>query len=90
MTNIGPQGRTYLPWVFTAFIFILFANFLGSMPLRSSPACIRSPSPASSRVTGVMAIISFAIVLGVGFWKHGFHFFSLFVPQGTPLVLKFR
>src|SRR6185436_18357442 len=39
-------------------------------------------------VTGVMSIISFAIVLGVGFWKHGLHFFSLFVPQGTPFVLK--
>ena len=35
--------------------------------------------------TGVMSLISFAIVLGVGFWKHGLHFFSLFVPQGTPL-----
>ena len=39
-------------------------------------------------VTGVMSIVSFAIVLGVGFWKHGLHFFSLFVPHGTPLVLK--
>src|SRR6185369_16215077 len=37
--------------------------------------------------TGVMAIISFAIVLGVGFWKHGLKFFSLFVPHGTPLPM---
>jgi F-type H+-transporting ATPase subunit a len=36
-----------------------------------------------------MSIISFAIVLGVGFWKHGLRFFSLFVPHGTPLPLKF-
>jgi len=35
-------------------------------------------------VTGVLAIVSFTIVLVVGFWKHGFHFFSLFVPHGTP------
>ena len=28
-----------------------------------------------------------AIVLVVGFWKHGFHFFSLFVPHGTPLPM---
>ena len=33
-----------------------------------------------------MSIISFAIVLVVGFWKHGLHFFSLFVPHGTPVV----
>ena len=36
-----------------------------------------------------MSIISFAIVLGVGFYKHGLHFFSLFVPKDTPLALKF-
>ena len=39
-------------------------------------------------VTGVMAIISFSIVLITGFWRHGFHFFSLFVPHGTPFILK--
>jgi F-type H+-transporting ATPase subunit a len=40
-------------------------------------------------ITGTMSIISFAIVLGVGFYKHGLHFFSLFVPKDTPLALKF-
>ena len=39
-------------------------------------------------VTGVMSLLSFAIVLGVGFWKHGLHFFSLFVPKGAPLPVK--
>jgi F0F1-type ATP synthase membrane subunit a len=38
-------------------------------------------------VTGVLAILSFSIVLIVGFWKHGLHFFSLFVPHGTPLPM---
>ena len=36
-------------------------------------------------ITGVLAILSFSIVLIVGFWRHGLHFFSLFVPHGTPL-----
>src|SRR3546814_9939430 len=35
-------------------------------------------------ITGVLAILSFSIVLIVGFWRHGLHFFSLFVPHGTP------
>ena len=35
-------------------------------------------------VTGFLAILSFSIVLIVGFWRHGLHFFSLFVPHGTP------
>ena len=86
-SNIGADGRKYLPWVFTAFVFILFANWLGAMPfaiLGSHPFTVTS----QFSVTGVMAIISFAIVLIVGFWKHGLHFFSLFVPKDTPFVLK--
>ena len=85
--SIGPEGKKYLPWVFTAFIFILFANFLGAMPFAVVGA---HPFTVTSQftVTGVMSIISFAIVLGVGFWKHGLHFFSLFVPKDTPFVLK--
>ena len=86
-SNIGADGRKYLPWVFTAFVFILFANWIGAMPfaiLGAHPFTVTS----QFSVTGVMAIISFAIVLVVGFWKHGLHFFSLFVPKDTPFVLK--
>jgi F-type H+-transporting ATPase subunit a len=85
-TNVGPEGRKYVPWVFTVFMFILFANLLGMMPLALFGA---HPFTVTSQftVTGVMAIISFGIVLVVGFWKHGFHFFSLFIPHGTPKVL---
>jgi F-type H+-transporting ATPase subunit a len=35
----------------------------------------------------VLAVVSFSNVLIVGFWRHGFHFFSLFVPHGTPPVM---
>jgi F-type H+-transporting ATPase subunit a len=35
--------------------------------------------------TGVLAVMSFGIVLIVGFARHGLHFFSLFVPHGTPV-----
>jgi F-type H+-transporting ATPase subunit a len=85
--SIGPKGRAYLPWVFTSFIFILFANFLGAMPFAVVGA---HPFTVTSQftVTGVMSIISFAIVLSVGFWTHGLHLFSLFVPKDTPFILK--
>jgi F-type H+-transporting ATPase subunit a len=86
-TSVGPEGRKYLPWVFTIFMFILFANLLGMMPLALVGA---QPFTVTSQftVTGVMAIISFSIVLVTGFWRHGLHFFSLFVPHGTPFILK--
>jgi len=85
--NIGPEGRTYLPWVFTAFIFILFANWIGAMPFAIAGA---HPFTVTSQfsVTGVMSVISFAIVLAVGFWKHKLRFLSLFVPKDTPFLLK--
>ena len=41
-------------------------------------------STSQFSVTGVLAVLSFSIVLIVGFWRHGLHFFSLFVPHGTP------
>jgi F-type H+-transporting ATPase subunit a len=82
-TNIGPEGRKYVPYVFSLFMFILFCNIVGLMPL-----AIVGPHPftvtSHFAITGVLAIVSFAIVLIVGFWRHGLHFFSLFVPHGTP------
>jgi len=81
--NIGKEGKKYLPYVFSLFMFILFANILGMLPLAIVGV---HPFTFTSHftVTGVLAILSFSIVLIVGFWKHGLHFFSLFVPHGTP------
>ncbi len=86
--SIGPEGRKYLPWIFTAFMFILFSNMIGAMPFAIIPGGHPFTVTSQFTVTGVLSIISFAIVLAVGFWKHGLHFFSLFVPSGTPFILK--
>ncbi|WP_159759851.1 F0F1 ATP synthase subunit A [Sphingomonas sp. 8AM] len=86
VSNVGPEGKRFVPYVFSLFMFILFANVLGLMPVGVfglHPFTITS----HLTVTGVLAIISFGIVLIVGFGKHGFHFFSLFVPHGTPLPM---
>lgn len=87
-TNVGPEGRKYVPWVFTVFMFILFANLIGMMPFAIVPGAHPFTVTSQFTVTGIMAIISFGIVLATGFWRHGLHFFSLFVPHGTPFVLK--
>ncbi len=86
IANVGEGGRKYIPYVFSLFMFILLANLLGLLPLGLvglHPFTFTSHFTA----TGVLAIMSFSIVLIVGFWKHGFHFFSLFVPHGTPLPM---
>ncbi|WP_420810776.1 F0F1 ATP synthase subunit A [Croceicoccus ponticola] len=84
--NVGKQGRKYVPYIFSLFMFILFANILGLMPLGVVGV---HPFTFTSHftITGILAIMSFAIVLIVGFAKHKLHFFSLFVPHGTPLVM---
>ena len=84
--NVGPEGKRFVPYVFSLFMFILFANILGLLPLGVvgvHPFTFTSHFTA----TGVLAIMSFSIVLIVGFWRHGLHFFSLFVPHGTPIWL---
>ena len=84
--NVGEEGRKYVPYIFSLFMFILFANLLGLVPIGIFGL---HPFTFTSHftVTGVLAILSFSIVVLVGFWKHGLHFFSLFVPHGTPLWL---
>lgn len=84
--NIGPAGKKYVPYIFSLFMFILIGNVLGLLPLMFigvHPFTFTSHFSA----TAVLAVLSFSIVLIVGFWRHGFHFFSLFVPHGTPLWL---
>jgi F-type H+-transporting ATPase subunit a len=84
--NIGPEGKKFTPYIFSLFTFILVANLLGLLPLG-----ILGLHPFTSTshfsITGVLAVMSFSIVLIVGFWRHGLHFFSLFVPHGTPKVM---
>ena len=86
-TNVGPEGRKFTPYVFSLFMFILIANLIGMMPIGIVPGWHAFTVTSHLTVTGVLAIVSFAIVLIVGFWRHGFHFFSLFVPHGTPVVM---
>lgn len=84
--NVGRAGRKYVPYIFSLFMFILFANILGLLPLAILGV---HPFTFTSHfsITGILAIMSFSIVLIVGFWKHKLHFFSLFVPHGTPLPM---
>jgi F-type H+-transporting ATPase subunit a len=82
--NIGPEGRKFVPYIFSLFVFILTSNYLGLLPLAIIPGQHAFTTTSHFSITGVLAVMSFSIVLIVGFWRHGLHFFSLFVPHGTP------
>ena len=74
------KGQIYFPFIYTLFVFILVNNLIGMVPY----------SFASTSHFILTFSISFTVVLGatiLGFQKHGFKFFSLFVPAGCPLPL---
>ncbi len=85
--NIGPEGKKFMPYIFSLFTFILVANLLGLVPLAIIPGLHQFTTTSHFSITGVLAVLSFSIVLIVGFWRHGLHFFSLFVPHGTPALM---
>ncbi|MDB5707026.1 MAG: synthase subunit [Sphingomonas bacterium] len=84
LVNIGPEGKKFAPYIFSIFMFILFANLVGVLPLAIVPHLHTFAVTSHITVTAVLAFLSFGIVLAVGFWRHGLHFFSLFVPHGAP------
>jgi len=70
----------YLPFIYSLFFFILIANLLGNIPY------------SFTITTSVIVSIglSFTILIGVtilGLSIHKIHFFSFFIPSGTPLAL---
>jgi F-type H+-transporting ATPase subunit a len=79
-TNVGHGGREFLPFVFTLFMFILFANFLGMIPYSYTVT-------SQIVVTFALAAVVFIGVTIIGIVRHGFGFLRLFVPQGVPPVL---
>ena len=82
--NIGPEGKKYVPYIFSLFTFILVSNYLGLLPLAIVPGLHQFTTTSHFSITAVLAVLSFSIVLIVGFVRHKLHFFSLFIPHGTP------
>lgn len=78
--NVGKQGMPYFPFVFSVFMFILAANLLGMLPYSFT-------FTSHIIVTFAMAATIFVGVTIIGFARHGLHFFSLFLPSGTPIFL---
>ena len=80
--NVGPEGRKFVPLIFSIFIFVLACNILGLIPW------VGAFTPTSHiAVTLGLAIIVFATVCIVGFARHGLHFFSLFWPKDANIFL---
>ncbi len=77
----GKDGVKYFPYIMTIFVFILFANFLGLIPMSFT-------TTSHIAVTAVLGFGVFTIVTLIGFYKHGFHFLGLFWMSDAPAILR--
>jgi F-type H+-transporting ATPase subunit a len=76
-STAGSEGMKFFPLVFSLFMFILTVNVMGLIPYAFAVT-------AQIIITASLALLVFMTVIVYGFWKHGLHFFRLFVPSGIP------
>ncbi len=76
----GSNAKSFFPFIFTLFMFVLSANMVGMLPYSFTVT-------SHIVVTFVLASIIFIGVTVLGFVKHGFKYLELFVPKGVPIVL---
>ncbi|MFZ5914351.1 MAG: F0F1 ATP synthase subunit A [Pseudomonadota bacterium] len=78
--TVGSGGQRFFPFVFTLFMFVLFANMLGMVPYSFTIT-------SHIIVTFALAATVFLGVTVLGFIKHGAGYLRLFVPHGVPVAL---
>ncbi len=78
--SAGSKGMKFFPFIFSLFMFVLVANFLGLVPYFYTVT-------SQIIVTFALAILVIGTVIVYGFFKHGLGFLKLFVPSGVPVVL---
>ena len=78
--SVGPNGRKFIPLIFTLFMFILLCNLLGMIPYTFAVT-------SNIVVTFGLAIMVFFTVIICGFVINGLHFLAVFLPKGMPVWL---
>jgi F-type H+-transporting ATPase subunit a len=79
-STAGEEGMKFFPLVFSLFIFILISNMVGLIPYTFTVT-------SHIIITASLALLVFLTVIIYGLWKHGLHFFELFVPRGIPIYI---
>ena len=76
----GSNAKSFFPFIFTLFMFVLFCNMVGMLPYSFTVT-------SHIIITFMLAAIVFLGVTIIGFMKHGVKYLELFVPKGVPIVL---
>ncbi|OHC45789.1 MAG: F0F1 ATP synthase subunit A [Rhodobacteraceae bacterium GWE1_64_9] len=77
----GHEGVKYFPYVMTLFLFILFANLLGLIPMSFT-------TTSHVAVTVTLALLVFLGVTILGLVKNGIGFLGMFWVSSAPLPLR--
>ena len=77
---MGEEGMKFFPFVFSLFLFVLFANMIGMFPYAFT-------TTSHIIVNFALAMLVMIVVVGYGVWKNGFKFLKLFAPSGVPAPL---
>jgi len=83
LPNVGHHGNAFVPYLLTAFFFILTANLLGLIPYGST-------STGNISVTATLALITFVVVEIAGMRALGRHYFSTIFYWNKELSLPIR
>ena len=79
--TIGKGYERFLPYLLTAFFFILFGNFLGLIPFSAT-------FTSNIAVTATLATFSFLMIQLGGMKTNGpFGYFKGLIPHGVPVLL---
>lgn len=76
----GKDGAKFVPFVFTLFTFVLFANVIGMSPYAFT-------TTSQLVVTATLSVTVILTVIIYGLWKHQFRFLKLFAPPGAQPIL---
>jgi F-type H+-transporting ATPase subunit a len=77
----GHDGVKYFPYVLTLFLFILFSNMLGLIPMSFT-------TTSHVAVTATLALFVFLGVTILGFVRKGSGFLAMFWVSSAPLPLR--
>ena len=85
----GDAGKPFLRLMITLFFFILMGNFMGMVNVNvpGDTGNIFHTFTAHIWITASLGFGLMIFVTGLGFYKHGLKFFTLFAPSGVAPVL---
>lgn len=78
--NTAFDYNKYKPFLFSLFLFILINNLFGLIPYSFA-------TTSQLIFTFTLSITIWISVTLIGLFKHGFSFFTLFIPSGVPSLL---